>query len=57
MKKSEMYRMAQIAVIRDSVMTPDVKLDIINVLAGDEHLALFIENNEEKKAQGSEATE
>ena len=47
MKKSEIYRLAQIAVIIDPTINPYVKPDILRVLIQDENVALFTESKEE----------
>lgn len=50
MKKSEIYRLAQFTVLRDGVLYPDQKLDILRELMKQEDLALFCEQQEEEKA-------
>lgn len=51
MKKSEAYKLAQIAVISTATIAPESKVEILRVLIADENLALFCErekNNEEE---------
>ena len=51
MKKSEAYKLAQIAVVSTATIAPESKVDILRVLIADENLALFCErekNNEEE---------
>lgn len=48
MKKSEIYRLAQISVLHDGRFTTQDKLDIIRELMYKEDLALFTEKREEK---------
>ena len=49
MKKSEIYSLAQIAVITTSCIAPEKKQEILRVLIGDEDLAKFCEKQETKK--------
>lgn len=49
MKKSELYHLAQIAVVTTSCIAPEIKLDVLRVLIGDEGLAKFCEEQEEKE--------
>ena len=44
MKKSEIYHLAQIAVITSPCITPENKLEILHVLMMDEDLELYSEN-------------
>ncbi len=50
MKESEIYQMAQIAVISSNCIAPENKLKILSVLIDDERLALFKERDETEKA-------
>lgn len=45
-KKSEMYKLAQLAVIRDDLITAATKIEIIRELQERESLALFAEGRE-----------
>lgn len=49
MKKSEIYHLAQIAVINSPCITPESKLEILHVLMMDEDLELYHENKEFEK--------
>ena len=49
MKKSELYRLAQISVMRDVLTDNETKLDIIRELQDKESTALFVEKREEEK--------
>ena len=49
MKKSELYRSAQIAVINSRVLTPEIKIEVLRILFEDEDVALFWEREQEKK--------
>ena len=49
MKKSELYYMAQIAVINTPCIAPERKLETLRVLMESEDLAIFCERQEEKK--------
>lgn len=53
MKKSEMYRTAQIAVLSHPTigLTNSERLDIIKVLMEDESLALWREEQDKKEAE------
>ena len=51
MKKSELYRLAQISVMRDVLTDNETKLDIIRELQDKESTALFIEREEQVKCQ------
>lgn len=48
MKKSELYHLAQMAVVTSPGISPEHKLDIIHVLAEDEKLAKFTEEQGSK---------
>lgn len=50
MKKSEIYHLAQIAVINTATIAPESKLEILDVLMGEEKLALCLEEHEERTA-------
>lgn len=50
MKKSEIYRMAQIAVLQSTSLGNGDKLDILRELMNNEKVALFVEKQEEEKA-------
>ena len=47
MKKSKVYALAMLAVIRDAGISPEDKLGILKQLVADESLALFCEKEEE----------
>lgn len=49
MKKSDIYRLAQRAVLRDDRLPEDIKLNIIRELQSDEKTALYVEEREEEK--------
>ena len=49
MKKSELYHLAQIAVVTTSCLAPERKLDVLRVLIAEENLAKFVEEQEEKE--------
>lgn len=51
MKKSEIYRLAQIAVQEHNCMNTRHKLEILRELMRQEDLALFCEQQEEEKAE------
>ena len=51
MKKSEIYKFAQISVLNDTVLSNTMKLDIIRELQDKEGTALFIEKQEEKEQE------
>ena len=51
MKKSELYRLAQISVMRDVLTDNETKLDIIRELQDKEGTALFVEREEQVKCQ------
>lgn len=50
MKKSELYYMAQIAVINAACIAPERKLQILRVLFADEDVSIYCEKQEAKKA-------
>lgn len=50
MKKSELYHLAQMAVVTSTGIAPEHKLDIIHILTDDEKLAKFTEEQETKNA-------
>ena len=55
MKKSEIYRVAQLAVIGYGNIAAGTKLDILRELMTKEDTALFTEKQEEEKEKTSEA--
>lgn len=58
MKKSEMYYQAQLAVLRDSFLNSEQKLEIITALIADRSLELWNEERAEKAAaEAAEAKE
>ena len=48
MKNSEIYKLAQYAVLRDEVFTKDEKLEILKVLMEKEAFERFLESEEAK---------
>lgn len=50
MKKSEIYSLAQIAVITTSCIAPEKKQEILRVLISDEDLAKYCEDRDAEKA-------
>lgn len=51
MKKSEMYKMAMMAVVASNSISPNVKIDIVRELIEREDLELFKEKREEEEAE------
>ncbi len=51
MKKSELYYMAQIAVINAACIAPERKLLILRVLMENEDVAKFVEEREAKEGE------
>lgn len=49
MKKSEMYRVAQIAVLETCQVSAGTKLEILRELMNKEDVAKFVEEQEEKE--------
>lgn len=54
MKKSEIYHLAQIAVINSPSISPEGKIEVIQILLEDERVALYVEGQEAKKAAEEE---
>lgn len=54
MKKSVMYKEAQLSVLRDELLDNMTKLAIIKILQSDEDIAVLVETSAEKKAAESE---
>lgn len=54
MRKSELYHLAQMAVVTSPGISPEHKLDVIHILADDEKLAKYTEEQEDKKAAEEE---
>ena len=50
MKKSELYHLAQMAVITSPGIAPEHKIDILHLLVDDERLAKFTEQQEKETA-------
>lgn len=55
MKKSEIYHLAQIAVITSPCITPETKLEVLQELMDAEKLEIFCEDREAKKEGNSNA--
>lgn len=51
MKKSELYHLAQIAVINSPNLAPETKLEIMKVLIPDESSARYWEEQEARKME------
>jgi hypothetical protein len=50
MKKSELYHLAQIAVIATPTISVESKIEVLRVLLDQENLELFCEKQEEENA-------
>ena len=50
MKKSELYHLAQIAVLNSPCISPDNKLEVLRILFGDEDSAKYWEKKQTEKA-------
>ena len=48
MKKSELYHMAQIAVLNSQCIAPENKLEILRILIEDENVSKFCEEQDAK---------
>lgn len=55
MKKSEMYKHAQVAILSCYQLRESEKLDILRLLMDNEDIALYCEKQEEKEAKVTEA--
>jgi hypothetical protein len=51
MKKSEMYKVAMMAVVSSIAIAPDVKVEIVKELIESEKLELYREGKEEEEAE------
>lgn len=49
MKKSEAYKLAQIAVISTATIAPESKIEILRILIADENLATYCEERKEQE--------
>ena len=49
MKNSDLYHLAQVAVVQSPNIAPENKIEILKKLLGDENLALLCENREENE--------
>lgn len=54
MKKSELYHLAQIAVVLSPAITPETKIEVLRELIDKEELEIFCEEQEAKKAAEEE---
>ena len=54
MKKSEIYHLAQVAVMNSNCIAPENKLEILHILMADEDFAKFLERREAEKAADEE---
>lgn len=57
MKKSEIYHLAQIAVVTSSCIEPENKMKVLRELFNMEAMELFLEEREAKAAQAVEVAE
>lgn len=55
MKKSEVYHLAQIAVVQTPSISPENKLEILKVLSCQEYFEKFCEEKEEEQCDSSTA--
>ena len=53
MKKSDMFMLAQYAVIRDDTLAPSEKVEILKALMSEENVAAWIETKEAEKEEDS----
>jgi hypothetical protein len=51
MKKSEMYKAAQLAVLKSEEISAEDKLEILNELLSDESTAIFTEKRKAEESQ------
>lgn len=51
MKKSELYHLAQIAIVQSPQISPENKMEILKLLLENESLELYRESKEEREAQ------
>ena len=56
MKKSELFRLAQMSVLRDHHLSEEQKLDVLQLLAGEESIAKIMEKDKEQ-GEGEECSE
>ena len=50
MKRSELYHLAQIAVVASPSISPENKLEVLKILSCQEHFEKFCEEREEENA-------
>lgn len=55
MKESEIYHLAQLAVILSPCIAPENKLEVLKTLMHDEDVAKFVEEREAKKKENCDA--
>lgn len=49
MRKSELYRAAQLSVLRDGLLDAPTKLEALRLLMGDEDMAVYVERATDEK--------
>ena len=49
MKKSEIYKKAQLSVLKDNSLTDETRLEILKFLMNREDLEIYVEKQEEEK--------
>lgn len=54
MKKSELYHLAQIAVVNAPCIAPETKLEVLTLLMSDENIEKYSEELEEKRKAAEE---
>lgn len=51
MKKSELYKLAQLSVLKDFTIADNDKLALVNFLEHDREIAMYVEKKEEKAGE------
>lgn len=57
MKKSMLYKMAQMAVLRDNILDDSSKLEVLRALMNEEDISKLVEKNKEEKNKEGDSNE
>ena len=57
MKKSMLYKIAQMSVLRDNILDDSSKLEVLRVLMNEEDISKLVEKNKEEKNKEGDSNE
>jgi hypothetical protein len=57
MKKSMLFKMAQMSVVRDNILDDSSKLEVLRALMNEEDISKLVEKNKEEKNKEGDSNE